>query len=309
MRLASRLCLLVASLAIAAHATAQPEDGPYEPTPLDPFVLYQAKTSAAGEKFYRFGPVLLSDAFQSNATLQVRQPAHLAVPASVNGAVVNDPSTHREEYLVKPRAGAPRFERRSDVRVVNACNDLLLTVVKPVSLLVPTATSFTEVPAEPVPMANNVEHFLCYRAYAQTRLADGTRLPPFPRGIQVDATDGFQTRRYDLLKITKLCNPVDKAGTPVLQAGPGKGLPKPITTATRVADAPQLVCYRARMATSFIPQTGCGPTTPGDTGTKIEPRQGKHLQVAALFVANQFGPERLDTIVESEICIPSQIAM
>ena len=116
---------------------------------------------------------------------------------------------------------------------MNQCNDLLIEVVKPVSLLVPTAKSLTDPVAAPDPLHHNLEHFLCYKANAQKKLADGTALPKFPKGIQVDVEDQFQTRRYDLVKITKLCNPVDKAGTPTLLSGPNKGDAKPITPAMR----------------------------------------------------------------------------
>jgi hypothetical protein len=65
-------------------------------------------------------------------------------------------------------------------------------------------------------------------------------------------------------------------------------------------------------ATKAIAQgMGCGPATPGDTGTTIVPAQPKHAPVTGLFVANQFGAERLDTVMvtvtEAELCIPSSV--
>ena len=280
--------------------------GACAPPALDHFMLYKAKTTKGAEKFVRFGSVVLSDAFQTGAPYQVTKPVKLGLPADKNGEGVSDTNTHREEYLVKPVKGAPVFAKRSDVRVVNQCNDLLLEVVKPVSLLVPTSKSLSDPVTAPEPLHHNLEHFLCYQAKAQAKLADGTRLPKFPKGIQVEVADQFQTRLYDLVKITKLCNPVDKAGTPTLLAGPNKGEAKPIAPATRVADEPHLVCYQARVAKKAIAQgMGCGPATPGDKGTTIVPAQPKHTPVTGLHVANQFGAERLDTVAEAEFCIPS----
>jgi len=297
------------------------------PPPLDHFTLYKAKTTKRADKFVRFGPVLLSDAFQSNAPFQVTKPKSLGVPSDLNGAGVIDGETYREEYLVKPVKGSPAFAGLSDVHVVNPCNDLVLEIQKPVSLLVPTATSTTApdttYPTAPIPDATrNVEHLLCYKAKPQAKLADGTKLPKFPKGIQVDVADQLQTRRYDLVKITKLCDPVDPAqGTPTLLSGPAKGEAKPLYHERTGVRSPRrnldehLVCYKARLATRLIAQTGCGPTNPGDKGTKIEPEQAKHVPVEGLYVANQFGErvlnqfvgERLDTVKEAELCIPSRI--
>lgn len=287
---------------------AQGARGACAPPALDHFLLYKTKTSKGAPRFVRFGSVVLSDAFQSDASYQVTKPVKLGLPADKNGEGVSDPDTHREEYLVRPVKGGPVFAKRSDVRVVNQCNDLLLEVVKPVSLLVPTSKSLTDPVTAPDPVHHNLEHFLCYQAKPQAKLADGTKLPKFPKGMQVEVADQFQTRLYDLVRITKLCNPVDKAGTPTLLAGPNKGEAKPIAPATRVADEPHLVCYQARVARKAIAQgMGCGPATPGDTGTTIVPAQPKHAPVTGLFVANQFGAERLDTVTEAELCIPSSV--
>jgi hypothetical protein len=290
-----------------AEWLAQGGVGPCAPPALDHLTLYKVKTSAGADKFVRFGPVVLSDVFQSNAPYQVTKPAKLGLPANKNGEGVSDADTHREEYKVKPAAGGPKFAKRSDVHVVNQCNDLLLEVAKPVSLLVPTSKSLTDPVTAPVPLHHNLEHFLCYQAKAQTKRADGTKLPELPKGTQVDVTDQFDTRRYDLVKVTKLCTPVDKSGTPTLLAGPNKGAPKAITPAARVVRDTHLVCYQAKLATKLIAQTGCGAADPADKGTKIAPAQVKHAPRTGLFVANQFGAERLDTVGVAEICIPSQL--
>jgi len=242
------------------------------PPPLDHLTLYKVKTSKLGEKFVRFGSVILSDAFQTNAPYPVTKPVKLGLPSNKNGEGVNDADTHREEYLVKPVKGGPEFAPRT-VHVVNQCNDLVLDVAKPVSLLVPTAKSLTAPVVAPDPVHHKLEHFLCYQAQAETKLA---------KGIQVAVVDQFQTRRYDLLKITKVCNAVDKAGTPTLLSGSHKGDAKPITPAVRATPDQHLVCYQAKRASKLIAQTGCGPTTPGDKGTTITPVQAKHTPLTGL---------------------------
>jgi hypothetical protein len=177
-----------------------------------------------------------------------------------------------------------------------------------VSLLVPTSKSLSDPVTAPDPVHHNLEHFLCYQAKAQAKLADGAKLPKFPKGIQVEVADQFQTRRYDLVKITKLCNAVDKAGTPTSLSGPDKGTAKPITPAVRTTPDQHLVCYQAKLAKKLIPQgMGCGPAVPGDAGTTIVPAQAQHAPLTGLFVANQFGAERLDTVSIAEVCIPSQL--
>jgi hypothetical protein len=288
---------------------AQAERGTCAPPAADHVMTYKVKTSKGSDKFVRFGSVVLSDAFQANAPYQVTKPVALGLPANKNAEGVNDADTHREEYQVKPVKGGPVFGGLTDVRVANQCNDLLLEVGKPVSLLVPTAKSLTVPVTALDSVHHNLEHYLCYAAKPQTKLADGTKLPKFPKGTQVDVADQFQTRRYDLLKITKLCNAVDKSGSPTLLSGPDKGAAKPIAPATRLDTSAHLVCYQAKLAKKTIAQSGCGAATPGDKGTSIVPGQAKHVPLAGVYVANQFGTERLDTVSEGELCIPSQLVL
>jgi hypothetical protein len=137
-------------------------------------------------------------------------------------------------------------------------------------------------------------------------LPDGTRLPRFQRGIQVDVTDQFQTRRYDLKRIDKYCAPAAKSGTPLFLAGDDKGMPKPITSASIRNPDTHLVCYRAKLARKNIPQVGCGPLNPANPdGLPISPKQERHERLKGIHVDNQFGPEQLDTSREVELCLPA----
>jgi cysteine-rich repeat protein len=83
---------------------------------------------------------------------------------------------------------------------------------------------------------------------------------------QASVVDQFnQPKTFDVKKPTRLCNPVDKNDEHIQQP-----------------DA-HLMCYQV------TPAAG----------------QSKHNPVLGLFVNNQFGPERLDTIKEEELCLPS----
>ena len=180
--------------------------------------------------------------------------------------------------------------------IVNQCNALTLTVTKPVSLLVPAATSLVGAVTKPDPLLHERDHYLCYAAKSEAKL---------PKRMQVDVTDRFQTRRYDLKKITKLCQPVDKSGSPVLLKGPNAGDPVLLEPAViRHADD-NLVCYQAKPAGKRVLQTGCTPTDPADKGTKIVPKPPKHTPVRGIHIATQLGTLQVDTKKELELCIPT----
>ena len=119
--------------------------------------------------------------------------------------------------------------------------------------------------------------------------------------------DQFETRRYDLKKIDKLCVPAAKSGSPLFLKGPSKGTTATIAPAdVKHADA-LLVCYRAKLATKVIPQLGCGPVDPKSKGTKIVPKQPKHTPHLGVFVANQLGTLQVDSTKELALCIPSVV--
>ena len=273
---------------------------------IDHFLLYKMKLTADSPPFDPFAPVTLKDQF-GPADYQVVKPKYLGLPVDKNGEGFIDSVTHLMDYQVKPAAGSPKFAKQTDVQITNQCNTIRLEVSKPASILVPSLKSLVEPPAVPDIADHQLDHYLCYKAKSQAKLADGTKLPKFPKGVQVVVGDQFhaQTRRFDLRKITRLCTPVDKSGNPVIASGPNKGQPFPITASPIRHPADPYVCYQAKLAKALIPQTGCGPTTPGDPGTKIVPAQPKQMPVDPVFVNNQFGPGVLVASKEAEFCIPS----
>jgi len=87
-----------------------------------------------------------------------------------------------------------------------------------------------------------------------------------------------------------------------------ESLTDPVTAPDPVHhDLEHLLCYQARVARKAIAQSGCGVADPADKGVSIVPKQAKHAKLEGLYVANQFGAERLDTVTEAELCIPSSV--
>ncbi len=265
---------------------------------LDHFVLYKVKSAKGTPAFAAFGPVTLTDAV-GGADYDVTKLPALGLPADKNTEGRADPTTHLAQYAVKRRKGAAKFVKIPDVAVANQCGGLVLTIVKPESLLVPVAQN----PAGPAPPLgpHEVDHLLCYKANVQKTRSDGIPVATRPKGTQVDGVDGFQTRRYDLKKVTRLCVPVSTAGTPVTKTG---------TTVPLVASAVRhpighLVCYQAKVAKKSIPQNGCGPVDPKSKGTKILPTPPKHQPRLAVHIDGPLGAATLDTAKEVELCIPS----
>lgn len=280
------------------------------PVPVaDHFMSYKVRRTSGTGRFYKFGPVTLTDTFRA-AAYDVIRPENLLVPADKNGEGIIDADTHLEAYKLKESAATPKFAKVQNVRIVTQCNDLPVEVRKPASLLVPTAKDLSAPVPPPDDGMHDVDHFLCYRARAERTLPDGTRLPRFPRGIQVDVADQFQTRRYDLLRIEKLCAPVAKSGSPLFLSGPDAGTPKAIGGSTVDNPNTYLACYRARLARKMILQNGCGPLNPADPGGfPIDPKQERHQRIEGIHVNNQFGPEQLDTSREVELCLPAAVEL
>jgi hypothetical protein len=214
----------------------------------DYFMSYRVRRDRAGPKFYRFGPLRLSDQFGS-ADYEVQKQAQLLLPADKDAEGIFDEVTHLEEYRIKTTRGTPRFAALRNVRIHNRFGDHLLEVKKPTSLLVPTNKDLSDPVEAPDPGDHIVDHFLCYRVKSQRKLDNGTKLPRFRKGAQVLIDDQFQTRRYDLKRVTKLCSAVVKDEDPstpsTILRGPDKGAPFAIQPAEIDNPDRLLVCYRA----------------------------------------------------------------
>lgn len=275
-------------------------------TALDHFMAYKTTPTKGAGKLVKLGPVTLGDTLGEN-DYDVLRPTHLAPPADKNDEGIEDSETHLAAYAIKPSKGSPKFEKIPDVRVVNQCGEVVVTLKKPTSLLVPTAKDLDVPIAPPNAAAHGVDHFLCYKATPQKKFSDGKEAPVLPKGTQVDVADQFQGRRYDLKKPEWLCNPTSKSGDPALLAGPQKGSPFPLEPAQIRNPSTHLLCYKAKRSKKRIEQNGCGPAIAGDKGTKIEPKQEKHEKRFGVYVANQLEATQVDTKTERLFCIPSAV--
>ena len=274
------------------------------PTTLDPFTTYATTTAKGMPSFVPIGPVTLADRFGTR-DYDVLKLGLLATPADTNQAGTLDAATQLLDYALKPRKGSAAFAKHRDVRVITPCNDTFVRVKKPTSFRVPAALAETGAATAPDPAAHERDHFLCYTAAAETKLGDGTPVPKPPRGMQVDVADRFETRRYDLKAITRLCQPVAKSGAPHVLKGANAGTPVALAPAAIRHPFDHLLCYRAKLATRTIAQSGCAPIDPKDRGAAIVPKQPKHVPHRDLSVASQLGALRLDTKKELELCLPA----
>ncbi|MEO6030253.1 MAG: hypothetical protein ABIR79_25570 [Candidatus Binatia bacterium] len=164
----------------------------------DRFTCYLTRTTSGTPKFAPRG-VQLTDAVRSSGAT-VKRERFLCAPASLNGGQPEAPThpDHLEGYQIK---ATPRFQKLGGVRVVDDFGMLILDLVKPTTLQVPTAKSHTAPPA--APSAPAVDHFQCYQA----RPSKGTT--PFARRT-VTVGDQFGTHTLELKKVRRVCFPVDK---------------------------------------------------------------------------------------------------
>jgi len=247
--------------------------------PADVFLCYGTKTTKGAPKFEPELDVSLTDRFESS-NVDVKKLDDLCNPACQPDATI-----HLEGYQNKPVSGSPPHIPQNDIYVRNGFGTLIVDTGKPDRLFVPTAKSLTGPIDPPEPAEHDVEHYKCYTVKVNKGVCEGDPTVSckigndcavaggpcnlgFPKGIQTALEDQFnQPKVYDIQKPTRLCVAVDKRG---------EGRKNPEAS---------LMCYQAKPA-------------------KGEP---KHLPVKGLFVNNQFGPERLDTIKDEEVCVESII--
>jgi len=107
---------------------------------------------------------------------------------------------HLVGYVIRNRT--PRFTPFTNQTVVDQFGTVVVTVVRPVLLLVPSAKSLTGPPA---PLTPAIDHFQCY----SVRGAHGR-----VNGVQV--LDQFGSMTVDLKKPSRLCVAVDKRNEGVI---------------------------------------------------------------------------------------------
>ncbi len=290
------------ALTLLALATAMPARAAVP----DRVVLYRVKPSAGRPGFEPIAPVQLEDDIGSHG-YAVTKPRQLGVSAAATMVAPAGAGTGFVEYAIAATRDAAPVGRRAHVPVVDQCGDVTVTLRQPSSLLVPATVDPHGAAVPPDADTNELDHFLCYKAALDSRLPDGTTVGKLARGTQMDVADAFGTRRYDLLGISKVCRPVDKdvdpANPPVVLSGPGAGRTKSIAPASIRDPERSLVCYRAKLATTYVAQNGCGPADPRDRGTPTAAAPvGRATEVST---ADQLGALWLDTVKPTEICVPT----
>src|SRR5262249_30122777 len=189
------------------------------------FLCYKTRSSAP---FNPVSSVLLTDEFETgNFTIKRHStPASdICPPADKNSEGIVDPNTHLVGFQILPDGVTPTPMPRSNIRVVNQLDDVKVDLGRVLELLVPANKSVAPAPPPPAPDLNtiNVDHYKCYLA----KICRGQ-----PRLAQKQVTVGtqFGSRKYNLVRVRRLCSPVDKNGS---------GIKNPMG---------HLLCYQARRA-------------------------------------------------------------
>lgn len=275
----------------------------------DAYVVFKGRRVAGAPRFYGFAPLQLADALRTVGA-KVQRLGRLAAPAADADVGTSDPAIHLREYRVRDAAGEPKFTRTRDVRVRNHCGEVFLDLRRAESVLAPAAVGIDGPVDVPLAEGHGVDPFVCYKASAQRRLTDGTKVAGVPKGTQltlVDSLNGALPRRYDVKKVSRLCRPGGLGGAPLYTAGPQRGQLKDVAPVVARRPAESLVCYVVRLARKAIEQDGCGPLDPQDRGTTIVPAQAAHARVIGLHAADGFGTSRTTTTKEAEVCVPAVV--
>jgi hypothetical protein len=217
------------------------------PTDIDHYMCYKARLAVGQTKLPLGTQIGLEDQFDgSPQTFDVKKEISICNPAQRNGSPLVEGTVHQEGYQIKAAKGAPKFVQ-SDRDTVDAYANRILTVTRPVSLLVPS----NKVPGSggaPPYAGTNVDHYKCYNA----KLAKGQ--PKFtPPSTPQTVTDQFYPsgQVFNVKKVTKLCNPVSANGGTIQDSDS------------------HLVCYQVKLppGTLFTKQTVS--TNNPDFGTDV----------------------------------------
>jgi len=225
----------------------------------DSYLCYKAAL-APGQPKFGASSSSLTDPLGGPQSFDVKSIASVCSPADVNGQGVGFPQVHEEGFKIAAPPGSPKREK-SDHVITDEFGERTLTIGGPATLLDVTPQALGATP--PVPFSSdptidpNVNRFTCYKA-AYAKGQPSFVAPPAPTVTDALFPSG---QALQLVKIDKLCLPVDKNGeTPGAE--------------TRTA---RLVCYQAKLpkgAPKFVKPTlstnsaGFGPHTLVAKGVK-----------------------------------------
>ena len=234
--------------------------------PLDHFLSYRIKRSRGESKFEKLR-LLLEDQF-GRGTFEVSKELELLNPANKNQEGINDRETHLKAYQVKISDGDDDDDDDDD------SDSDRRTALPDVQVSNQFGQIVLEVKAADrllVPASKSHSQLLPQpdpnAMNLDHFLCYTVKLRGTPTDLLVRVEDQFGPARSFRVRGPKfLCNPVDKRG---------EGIKNP---------EDHLVCYSARPA----------------------PHEPKQDRIKGLFVNDQFGPSRLDTKQERELCVPSR---
>jgi glucose/arabinose dehydrogenase len=276
--------------------------------PGDSFSFYATRRSQTAPRFQRFGPVTVNDRLfgdEGGDHFEIARPSQLGLPANRDGESVTDEQTALRSYRLRSKNGR-RFVPREGVVVSNVCGTLAVDVLKPTHLLLPASFAIDQA-AVSATTASDLDHYLCYRVKQRRRLSDGTLASSTVRDAQVDSSDAFEDRRFDLRRPSRLCVPIAKSGTPTWTTGPQTGEAKPIEPSEILNAERGLLCFATRRSRTRIEQFGCNAARAEDLGELIEPRQAQHQGRIGIQVNDQFGSQEINTVKETAFCLPTAL--
>lgn len=237
---------------------------------LDPFLCYKAKNSSS---LLKFSPrtLTLADQLMSETTWQAFKAVSLCNPARQDGVAIFDEDTHLEGYQLK-RLTQTIVPPPHSVQVFNQFHlpqPLVVDTLAPDRLLVPTTKCVDQPPGTCPSPLNLPNPANVVDHYACYKVRASSTAPPFQAIPNVLVDDQFTLgeKQFDLKKPTHLCLATDKNQ---------EGVKRPLF---------HLMCYQAKKGTG-------------------EPR---HIKQKDLQVRNQFDEERMDTVREEELCVPSSV--
>jgi hypothetical protein len=230
----------------------------------DHYMLYKAKKSKSDTTSdIKSAPEvsLVDPTWGETASYIFKKERGLLLPANKNSGGILDPNTHLLSYQIKEASGSPKHAKRVGVQVTNQFHvtPLTLDTKKPDRLLVPTLKDPNNpVSGPPDPNSHNVDHYKCYKVKSKgfTAISD------------VSVEDQFENRLYNVRKLRRLCNAVDKNGEGIKN------------------EAAHLLCYQV----------------------KVMSGEPKHTKLSGINVNTQLpSPEQLDSKKEDELCVPTEI--
>lgn len=183
------------------------------------------------------------------------------------------------DYAIKTGKNLAREARFTEVVAHGDCGTQLFEIGQPTGILLPASVGGTGV--------EQGGAFACFDV-------KGAEKPD--RGTQVRAGGLDGERLYDVVRLSRLCVPVDvESKVGLVEWPPG------------AAGGEAVLCARAKLARKEIAQDLCGPAKLGDRGQRLSRRQTRHERRAGLPLADSLGTIRVDSMKEVEVCRPMEI--